>query len=264
MTAEEASADDSALDVAALFCSCGAIVPCPWDSLAPGTVRFCEPRLCAWVAEPSNAWSSAAYVIVGLWLVRSHAARARDPRLWAVAIAEILIGLGSFAFHATGSFAGELLDQVGMFMLSCLILAFVWGKAKGFTPARTAQLYVGLTAASSLFLLVVRPAGIPLFAVQLAAGLGWEVARWRRAPDRGPYRYLFAGIAVFLGAFVVWTLDITGVACSPTNHLVTGHAVWHLMNAVSIERLYRFYAASRSPQAAMLSVAPAMAADWRR
>jgi hypothetical protein len=218
--------------------------PCPWDGLTPGTVHFCEERLCAWVAEPSNAWSSVAYVILGIWLMITLARRARDARLWAVAAAELLIGLGSFAFHGTGSFAGELIDQAGMFMLSCLILSFAAGKARGLSDARTAQLYVGSTVASTLSLLVVRPLGIPLFAVQLTAGLGWEVAQWRRAADKTPYRWLFAGIGVFLVSFVIWTLDITRVACRPDNHLVTGHAIWHVLNAISIERLYRFYAAS--------------------
>ncbi len=221
-----------------------ALAPCPWDGLAPGTVRFCEDRLCAWVAEPSNTWSSLAYVIVGAWLMITYARKAGDARLWAVAAAEVLIGLGSVAFHGTGSFAGEFLDQAGMFMLSCLIFSFAAGKSRGLPAARTAQLYVGTTLASTLSLLVVRPLGIPLFAVQLTAGLGWEVAQWRRAEDKAPYRLLFAGIGVFLVSFVIWTLDITRVVCRPDNHFITGHAVWHVLNAISIERLYRFYAAS--------------------
>jgi hypothetical protein len=52
---------------------------CPWDALEPGTVAFCEARVCAWVAEPSNAWSSAAYVLAAAWLAGTHAARAGRP-----------------------------------------------------------------------------------------------------------------------------------------------------------------------------------------
>jgi hypothetical protein len=220
------------------------LTPCPWDRLTPGTVRFCEDRLCAWVAEPANAWSSLAYVLVGGWLFATHARRARDPRLWAVVAAELLIGLGSFAFHATGSFAGEFLDQAGMFMLSCLILSFAAGKSRCLSAARTAQLYATTTVASSLSLLVVPPAGIPLFAAELATGLLWGLVHWRRAADRAPYRYFLAGIGLFLVSFAIWTLDVTRVACRPDNHVLTGHAVWHVLNAFSIERLYRFYAAS--------------------
>jgi hypothetical protein len=219
------------------------LTPCPWDRLTPGTVRFCEDRLCGWVAEPSNAWSSFAYVIVGVWLM-GHARRARDARLWAVVAAEVLIGIGSFAFHGTGTFVGEFIDQAGMFMLSCLILSFAAGKAFGWTASRTARVYVAATLASTLSLLVVRPLGIPLFALQIVAGLLWEVSQWRGAAHRAPYRFLFSGLGLFVTAFVIWALDMTGVACRPDNHVLTGHAVWHVLNAFSIERLYRFYDAS--------------------
>jgi hypothetical protein len=220
------------------------LTPCPWDALTPGTVRFCEDRLCGWIAEPANTWSSLAYVVAGVWLIVTHTRRAGDARLWAVAAAELLIGFGSIAFHGTGTFAGEFLDQVGMFMLSCLILSFAAGKSFGLSSARTAQLYAATTVVSSLSLLVIPPAGIPLFAVELASGLVWGLVQWRRAADRAPYRHFLTGIGVFLFSFGIWTLDITRVACRPDNHVLTGHAVWHVLNAIAIERLYRFYAAS--------------------
>lgn len=215
---------------------------CPWDGLTPGTVAFCEERLCAWVAEPSNTWSSLGYVFVGAWLL-VHAARAKNGQLVAVAVAEIIIGVGSVFFHATGALAGETVDQVGMFLLSCLVLTYAYGHARGLAPGPTAALYAGAVVLSTAVLLAVPVVGIPLFGVQLAGGLGWELAHRRRATDRALYRPLMQGITIFLVAFAVWTTDITGLLCDPDNHVLTGHAVWHLLNAVSIERLYRFYAA---------------------
>lgn len=206
------------------------------------------------MVEPANAWSSVAYLVVGAWLAR-RAARDGDARAWAVVGAQLLIGLGSFAFHATGSFAGELLDQTGMFLLSCLVLAFVAARAYGLSAARSAALYAGATAVSAASLLVVPPAGIPLFAVQLVAGLGWEVAAWRRT--RHPaYRHLFAGIGIFLVSFAIWLTDITGLVCAPDNHVFTGHAAWHVLNALSIERLSRFYAAMPGGMPAAAAAAP--------
>lgn len=214
---------------------------CPWESFAPGTVAFCEERLCAWVVEPSNTASSLAYVAVGVAL-GVHAIRARDPRLVAVALAEIGIGLGSVAFHATGTFVGELLDQAGMFMLSCLILVFAAARGSSWAPAWTAGVYATAVLASTGALLLVRPAGIPLFAVQLAVGLGWELRHRARSGQPEAWVDLLRGIGIFGVAFAIWITDITGLVCEPTNHLLTGHAVWHLLNAASIERLYRFYA----------------------
>ena len=216
---------------------------CPWTEFDPGTVHFCEERLCAWVREPSNAWSSVGYVVIGLVMLVQALRPAVLPRSIAVAAAQIMIGVGSFFFHASGIFWGELVDQVGMFMLSALILAFSVAQARGLGAGRTVSLYAGLVVGSTLLMLVVRPTGIPLFAVQLAVGLGWQIVLWRRAPvdGRARYRAFFTGLAVFLVSFTIWITDISGVVCDPQNHLITGHAIWHVLNAVSVACLGRFY-----------------------
>ncbi len=211
---------------------------CPWDNLTPGTVRFCEERLCALIVEPSNTWSSLAYVIIGVFLLITAV---RDIRMAMIALAQIAIGVGSFAFHATGALAGEFADQVGMFMLSCLILVYAWGHARGATRRWMASTYVAFVAVSTAILYVIPVLGIPLFGVQLASGLGWEMYHRSRAPDRAIYKNLVRGILIFVGAFAIWITDITGLLCEPTNHWVTGHAIWHVLCAVSIERLFRFY-----------------------
>jgi hypothetical protein len=213
---------------------------CPWDLWDPGTVSFCEERRCAWVAEPSNTWSSLGYVVVGGWLL-VEAIRKRDPRFVVLALAEIAIGLGSVAFHGTGTFAGEVLDQAGMFMLSALLLCFAAAREWAWSPRRTASSYVGLVAASTLVLLAVRPIGIPLFAVQLLIGLGWERLHHRRSTRPEEFARHWQSLAIFAVSLLIWAGDITRVLCVPTNHVLTGHAVWHLLNAWSIERMFRFY-----------------------
>ena len=218
-----------------------AALVCPWDGWDPGTVSFCEERLCAWVVEPSNTASSLAYVLVGAWLLVG-AARLRDPRLVTLALAEIAIGLGSVAFHGTGTFVGELFDQAGMFMLSALLVSFAAARAYAWTPLTTALVYVASVVASTGALLVVRPLGIPWFAVQLAAGLAWELVHYRRSDRPADFANLKLGLGLFLVSFAIWTGDISRVLCVPTNHLVTGHAIWHVLNTACIERLYRFYA----------------------
>jgi Ceramidase len=222
------------------------LATCPWSEahsgLSPGTVHFCEERLCAWVVEPSNAWSSVAYVLVAGWL----AARAgTSVRLWAFVAATLLVGVGSFFFHGTGTFAGEFVDQLGMFMLSALVLSFAWGEHKRLSDRIVALIYVMIVIVSSLLLVVIRPIGIPLFAVELNAGFWLQMWMWRRASasERTRYRTFFTGLAMFLVSFCIWLTDITGIVCDPTNHIITGHAIWHAMNAVSMAFLFSFYRA---------------------
>lgn len=223
---------------------------CPWSGYQPGTVSFCEERLCAWVAEPSNSWSSLGYVVVAIMILMLAIAPptggGRPPRgrLLALSFAQLMIGVGSFFFHASGTFAGEVVDQIGMFLLSMLILCFSAAQARGWDDARTVGLYAAGVVGSTLVLLVVRPIGIPLFAVQLAVGLGWQVALYREsdAAGRAEHRPFIIGLSIFLVSFAIWLTDITRLLCVPTNHLVTGHAIWHVLNAASGLWLARFYA----------------------
>ncbi|MEM1029673.1 MAG: ceramidase domain-containing protein [Myxococcota bacterium] len=219
------------------------MTPCPWSDFAPGTVAFCEARLCAWIAEPSNTWSSLGYVALGIYMF-AGAWRPAQPRLLAVAFAQLAIGVGSFFFHASGTFAGEMVDQFGMFLLSGLILVFAAAQAREWGPTKTVVTYAALVLASTASLLVVRPAGIPLFGVQLAAGLGWQIRLWKTTDDprvRAAHRLFFVALAIFGTSFAIWITDITGLLCDPDNHFITGHAVWHVLNAISILRLGQFY-----------------------
>jgi hypothetical protein len=217
---------------------------CPWDAFDPGSVAFCEERLCAWIVEPSNAWSSVGYLLVAFWLYSRDARGSRDPVRYAVVVGTALTGLGSFAFHGTGTAWGELLDQLGMFVLSALVLAFVFGRRRGLSNAATTTVYAGLVAVSTLVQLVAPSLGIPLFALQLVVGLGWELYSRSHAVDTSPWKPLAQAIGILLVSFGIWLTDITGLVCEPTNHLVTGHAVWHVLNATCLLYLYRFY---RSP-----------------
>jgi hypothetical protein len=214
---------------------------CPWSDWDPGTVQFCERRLCATIVEPSNAWSSLAYVILGVIMM----VKARSPVAIAIAAAQLMIGVGSFFFHGTGTFAGEVVDQIGMFMLSSLILAASLAQHLGWSGRRTVVVYAAGVAVSTAILLVFRPVGIPLFAVQLAAGLALQLWLWRKAgaKDAPVFRVFLSGLGIFLVSFSIWITDITGLVCDPDNHLVTGHAVWHVLNAICIWRLSIFYRA---------------------
>jgi len=212
---------------------------CPYADWAPGSVAFCEERLCAWIVEPSNTVSSLAYLIVGAWMWRAME-RPRDARLACIVVAQFVIGIGSVLFHGTGTLAGELVDQAGMFLLSCLLLVFAASNAWGWSARTGAWTYGAAVAASAAVNAGMPRIGIPLFAAQLVAGIGWELRLHRRARERGPYRHLFRALAIFAVSFSFWALDITGVVCRPDNHLVTGHAVWHVLNALSIFELYRF------------------------
>jgi hypothetical protein len=157
-----------------------------------------------------------------------------------VALAAGLIGLGSFAFHATGTFVGELVDLLGMLLLSGLMLSQAWGRAASLPAGAIALRWGALTVGALGLVLVVKPAGIPLFAAQLLTAVGLELWLARRG-QRVHLAPFLQALGLTTTAFGVWVLDVTHLVCAPDNHLVTGHAVWHVLNALALSRLAAFY-----------------------
>ena len=212
---------------------------CPWDDFASGgTVAFCEARLCAWVVEPSNAWSNLAFLFVSaclLWLCRDRL----STRLGLIPLVAFAMGVGSFAFHATGTRVGEVIDDCAMYGVSCMFISFAVARWRDWSPARTMALFAVLLVVSVVVRVNMTVLGIPFFAAQLVAFGVLEIAmvRWRPAPTQG---WLWAVAAAFALSFAAWVLDATGLACHPDNHLVTGHAVWHVGTALCLYLYYRF------------------------
>lgn len=213
------------------------MVPCPWSAYEPGTISFCEERLCAWVVEPSNAWSNIGYVIAGILVLLG--ARRRIP-FFVIGISTIFIGFGSFAFHGTGTRIGEVLDLAAMYCLAGIGLVFAFRRFVPMSTTTFVLTYLGIVAASVALMVGLHTNGIFMFAAQFASVILLEVylyATGRRAPD---YRWQWGLVASFGLAFFIWNLDKWKVLCDPRNHFVTGHAVWHVLAAITIYCYFRF------------------------
>jgi hypothetical protein len=214
-----------------------AIEACPWDGYDPATIKFCEARLCAWVVEPANAYTSLTKTLAGLAILWS-CRRNRDA-LILVGIAAFLQGFFGFSFHATGAFWGEALDVSGMFTISGLFLAFAARRLYGWSDRALALSFVSLVALSVGILLTVRPSGIYLFTAQIVLWVLLEAQLYRTRGQATDYRYLRFLVLTFAIAFGVWIADITEVACDPDNHIFNLHSLWHVLTSLA---LYWFYA----------------------
>ena len=149
---------------------------CPWSDYAPATIAFCERRLCAWVVEPSNAWSNVAYVLVGVWILWRRRARPATS-LTATGVGAVLLGLGSFSFHATGIRLFEVVDVSGMYLISGLALTFALQRALGWGDGAAVGFFAASVLVSSLLMVALGNHGIIVFAVQTvtAIAIGYEI-----------------------------------------------------------------------------------------
>ncbi len=205
---------------------------CPWSGWAPPDIQHCEANVRGWITTPANAWSNLAYLAAAAWLWR------RDRRF---ALAALFVGATSFAFHASFTATGQVLDYLGMFGYLGLLLALSLERlgaasfAKGFALVVAAGLagFAALRAAG---------AGVQCVIVALAAAaLGAEALVFARERRRD-YRPLLAGLALTLAGLVLWVLDYKRIVCDPDDHLFQAHAAWHVLTAAAIPFLASFYA----------------------
>jgi hypothetical protein len=185
------------------------------------------------VQQPLNAWSNLAYVFVGAL------ALARPFTLGAglFAASTLLLGAGSFLFHASITREMQWLDMVGTYCALVALLACgvhrVW---------RTAWSLL-LPASLGLDLLIARykwhleaTVAIPILLVAIAVPT-------TRAVRTGSGRATVAlvPLALFLVAFGVRELDVRHIGCDPASVLYQGHTLWHLLTAASLGASYRFF-----------------------
>ncbi len=256
-----------------LFAAATAVVSCGLLALAvaqgwlgPDVGRganFCEtaPGL---VRQPANTFSNLGFVLAGL-MVAWHAGRRANlgdvlgahrhlPTVIACII--VLLGPASAAMHATQSEIGGRLDMLSMYLVASFAAAYAGMRLlRGGTPT-FAALFAGgvigseLVGLSKADIAVVHHAGNVAFAFLLVLAVVIEVAIMRRGQTRAVRGYAFGSLGAILLAFAIWNASQRGL-CDPES-LVQGHAIWHLLGAVSAYLLYRYYASEEGfagPQA---------------
>jgi hypothetical protein len=204
---------------------------------------FCEAIRTGAVRQPSNALSSLAFVIVALLLFRERTTGNANPAPAYRAvymIALTIIGFGSAFYHASLTFAGQFIDVMGMYFIATFVVVYAVGRLGNLEPRAVASGYVVINAALAWILLTLPGMRRYAFAAIILLGLALEYAA-RRRPGKPPdMQRLWYATAMTGIAFVIWTLDITRVVCSPHN-ILQGHALWHVLGAAASWQLYRYY-----------------------
>jgi hypothetical protein len=218
---------------------------CPWSGFTPPNLDWCEEELCAWIVNPADTWSNLLYVALGVFMW--HAARRAGRRDLALfGPASVLVGVFSFAYHASYTWALQFLDFVGMFLFCFTVLARNASRLGWIEPRRETRFFgIGVLGASAL-VPVLFELGFPIqltVAACIAVALGQEAALRRRAPGVAFPRSYPLGLALLGAGAIASALDLTRVACDPRNHWLQGHAVWHVLTALALYAFFRFYAA---------------------
>lgn len=217
---------------------------CPWEPLSSfwlPNVRWCEAQLCSVVVEPANTWSNLAYVVAGLvllWL----GARWRDRTLRIFGAAEIVVGVCSFVYHMSFSGVLQVLDFFGMYVFTNLLLGLNLVRLGVLPRRRFWPVYVASVLALTALTVALRFTPFPIQGIVFVLILGIVATelRQRTAPPAGR-RWFYASLATLSVAAGFSAADVTGAFCDPENHFVQGHAIWHLLGAISLVFAAFFY-----------------------
>lgn len=212
---------------------------CPWSDLTASSIEFCEKASCTWIRELGNTWSNLPFLGVAFWIFTKT--RESDRHLRPIAYAAFFTGIGSFFFHASETYLGEVLDYAGLFFWSCLMFAIAL-RRWFFLSRKRLQWLFWLTFFLSLGAFFLLP-GInrDLFASEVTLCSLAEVRLFFRDGKTINYRPLAWLYAAFIPGIILWILDLKHILCFPESHWINGHAAWHVLDAVTFIFGYLYY-----------------------
>ena len=198
----------------------------------------CERISGGWWAQPANAASSLAYVLVGLWLLRRALASAPHRELHAAGgLGLVAVGAGSVAYHGPQpGWAGAAHGGSIVALLAVLVVHSGWLLARHRLGVGVAYAAPSLVVAPGLGL-----AGedrLVLAALVAAAVVGAALvhrARLAGARELALARRLSStAAAVMAAALVAYAAGRTSSALCRPDSLLQAHALWHVASAAGI------------------------------
>lgn len=217
---------------------------------------FCEEIRPEGVAQPSNAWSSLGFVLVGLvvlslprrwngWERRARpqgqgagTTRLEGPYAATYGLALVVLGTGSMFYHASLTFLGQTVDLAGMYLLVSFLILYRLAGRGVIGPWRFVGLYAGVNLA--LLALVVELPGLRRYVFVAMLGVALIIDRgalWAWEGNSGNRPLLRGALVTLVIGAAAWVLDERRILCSPPSAL-QGHALWHLLGATAAALAY--------------------------
>jgi hypothetical protein len=230
-----------------------------WNAWRPASCLpdcWCEmPRYGHAILEPTNTWTNMAMVMVGFFVLYQGTQREklpsehplrRTPSFFTMfALAMIILGLGSFWFHASLTFLGQWTDNVGMYFVSNFFLVYQLDRVYRWTSQKTWSIYLLVTLPFIALAYFMPETRRSIFAVSLVAAILATIYSAKKVPALMNKKLLYGAAASYLFAQTWWLLDKYKIICDPT-HWFNGHGVWHIFVGVACYSFFLYLKSERS------------------
>lgn len=224
-----------------------------WGS---GAGEFCERFRPGLIKQPANTWSNLGFITAGLvmaWQLSRGVFDANRNNFTSgifyatfFSCLAVSLGPGSMAMHASGGNLGGFFDMLSMYLVASFTLSyalerfFTW-KPWQFFVSFTIVLISCLWADRQHYHILFGFFGDFIFFLYISVTIIFEALNTYVRKLSHNVKWGFASLGAILLAFGIWGLSTTdGIWCNPDS-LIQGHAIWHLLDAVSVYCLFRFY-----------------------
>ncbi|MHB8871505.1 MAG: ceramidase domain-containing protein [Candidatus Doudnabacteria bacterium] len=198
------------------------------------TIEFCEKAVDGIIKRPFYAFSNLSYLIVG-FIILGKKTRYSKP----FGYIAILVGLLSFGYDASYTYISQLLDLLGMLIFVNLV---IYLSTKRLFSIKTKKLLIFQIIAVILGMFTILYfksfSGDFVFGFFVLTAIILELSLWKAKKTR-EVKMWFAGLAVFVLAFIIWLFDANGLWCDPTN-MVNGRSIFHILTSITIFLLYKY------------------------
>lgn len=217
---------------------------CPWypyaETYGAPNIKWCEETLCQWISEPANTWSNLGYILVAFYIFYRAKKSGKSELLW-FGPAMFLQGLFSLTYHASNFYISQIFDFVGMYFFVYwfwILNSFRagWIGRKALYPTLAIASIASTALLHWMYLTGVRFQGIIAAAVMIILVSEFFANKRSRKLGLAPIRYgHFAFGLLFVGAaFTFSVLDGSGTWCDPSDHIIQGHALWHVLASIGL------------------------------
>ena len=219
---------------------------CPWyelSEMAKPNVKWCEASQCSWITEPANTWSNLAFVFSGM-LIWYLARKKGQKSLALFGPVAIFVGACSFVYHMSYTMVLQTFDFIAMYAFVGILLLFNLRRLEKISKEKQVPFFIGIVVGCTALFMVFYALNIPMQIIVAALVVLFIVTevmarkKLSTKPNSKHFIIAFASLGVAL-AFTL--LDVTRTWCDPHNHVLQGHALWHVFNSITIFFIYKYF-----------------------
>ena len=201
---------------------------------------WCElPRINSFPVEPANSWSNIFFLIAAFFIYRNFGGEKLQSKIAIISLS--FLGIGSFIFHSTLSYVGQVFDVVGMYVVVSFFILFHANYWETKSKAKHVFIWVFLNSLLGTAIYAYPDTRRWIFSVMVVALLLLSQKSFSKSENK---RDFYLSLGFLLLGILCWTLDRYKVFCIP-ELWVNLHCFWHLFVSCSSYYYFKFIAQQR-------------------